>query len=198
MTLKKEWFTSDKKATAPKPTPPAAPVEYLTPMMYPDEVAHLIHAVSTLSSTATILEYGTGGSTLLWESLLKPTQTLITIEHNEEWAKKIQDRITQPNVHVYHVPVQDMTAFGVPAEELPVHGEWYIRPVQVANWDDIELVFIDGVARAACLAACRVQCKPSTPVYLHDFKGRESWYQWAVNLYPQRLVVNTLLEVRVP
>ena len=43
--------------------------------------------------------------------------------------------------------------------------------------------FGDGLGRGGCLATIKASIKKDAVVFLHDIDGRESWYQWALDLW---------------
>jgi hypothetical protein len=161
-------------------------------MMTLDDRARLLGCVAQLDDRATIVEFGCGGSTLMLAKALKPTQSLVSIEHNPEWFAKIRDAVkSYPNVYMYlrtpDSPVDGLWPFANPGEETPTGCEGYINAVNTdIDWyNSVDMVFVDGFVRGAVLAAVRSKIPywKSIDVFLHDYVGREWWYDWAVNLY---------------
>lgn len=178
-------------------------------MMYPDEQPRMLQIVADLPDGATMLEYGSGGSTIRFAQTMRKGQTLYSVEHNADWFQKVGDAFKELDKHdatVYRklikLPnVEHYTrAFATTGEELPAQCEKYIHPEfkQPIFWDSLSLVLVDGIARGACLAAVRSMLMPGTKVILHDYTGRENWYDWAVQLYHRENLTNMLLELRVP
>lgn len=186
--------------------------EYALPVtMYEDEVAHLEETVKGLADNAKLIEWGSGGSTTMFLELLKPGQRLISIEHNEEWYNKVtealKDHPKRKQLDYLFIPPDGIDlrfwGYGVPNEENPTFLQEYINPEKA--FDDIEIFnadfyLVDGIARAACLANIygRIKNTKDVPVYIHDYVGREQWYDWAVDLYGDAEVVGkTLLKLSV-
>lgn len=149
-----------------------------------------------------VVEFGCGGSTLLLASAIAPHQRLISIEHNPEWATKVREMLAtlapdHPRIHVLlYEPVLKLTQYAKPLEENPAALGNYLTPA--VDWNHAGVVFVDGIARGACLAMLRTRLKSGTTVFLHDYVGREMWYDWATSLYDRVAVIDTLLQLRVP
>lgn len=189
-------------------------------MMTVDDQRVLLDVINNAEDDAVFVEFGGGGSSLMFASRLKDTQRLITIDHNPEWYEKIAEAIAPyPNaeVHLITPKVQpNFHPFGHPYEEVPMACAPYIHALGIdIPWDKVGCVLVDGIARGAVMAAVRTKLKPFTAVLIHDYIGREEWYDWAVELYdvvdycfphgtsadrdengPQ--MPNTLLRLRVP
>jgi hypothetical protein len=179
---------------------------YLNAMMYEDEFNHFIAAVEALPDSAIIVEFGSGGSTYQIGQRMKGTQELFSVEHNPEWFAKVREGVKQlpafARIHrTLAVPQWDIQAkgFAQPLEENPSGITTYLHPSFKAklDWKSVDFVLVDGIARGACLAVLATKLEKGTTVYLHDYKGREDWYEWSVKLYDRVSLTNMLLELRV-
>lgn len=176
-----------------------------------DKVA-LTEAAQAIPDDGYIVEWGMGGSTLIFADQLKPQQHLISIEHNREWFEKVQTSLANHPAHdrihmVFVLPELPLYvyAFAQPQEEMPAGCKYYIDPTRIVgamphpfDWHRASFVLVDGIARGPVLASLRSKLLSNTPVYLHDYVGREMWYDWAVNLYDIDARVGVLLKLRVP
>jgi hypothetical protein len=180
---------------------------FMNPMMYEDEFNHFMATLDSLPDSANIVEFGSGGSTYQIGQRLKERQDLFSIEHNPEWFAKVRNAVRElPAFGRIHRTLSAPTSsiqqdgFARPQEETPTGVTNYIHPSFKIplDWLSVNLVLVDGIARGACLAALRSKLAPRTTVFLHDYKGREDWYEWAVKLYEHVSLTNTLLELRVP
>jgi hypothetical protein len=190
------------------------------------EQACLLSYVARVSDTAHVLEFGSGGSTVLMAQHLKPSQHLYSVEHAQEWYGKVHAELNgQENVHLQlREPTLDMT-LEVSAEDAGVVGALTV-PLSISRytveecsaglntylnlhygnqWEETELVLVDGMARGACLALLRHVLPSGCTVLLHDYArcedeaSRKEWYGWAVNLYQKPVdTVGSLLILRVP
>lgn len=136
-----------------------------------------------------MVEWGSGGSTCKWIETLSPRQKLISIEHHDEWYSRVarairkqwgdtSDRFTyffRPEIGFKH-------GYGNVTEEHPCGTAKYINPDD-RIWD-ADVFFVDGIARAACLMAIlHRRTKPNSVIMMHDYTGREDWYDWAVQFF---------------
>ena len=145
------------------------------------------YVLNLLPENGTLVEWGCGGSTVFFLDNLKENQYLITIEHVEFWYDKISEKIKDhPNIdrHAFlFIPIKiQNTYYARPEEEMPCGTEDYIF-FDKESIQNSDVFFIDGVSRGAVAAALRHQIKESSHVIIHDYKGREVWYDWAVKCY---------------
>lgn len=180
---------------------------YMNAMMYEDEFNHFIAAIEALPATAKIVEFGSGGSTYQIGLRMKEQQELFSVEHNPDWFAKVRESVKElPTFSRIHRTLVGPTwslqtdGFAQPGEENPSGITNYLHPSfkKPLHWPDVSFVLVDGIARGACLATLRTKLLSGTTVYLHDYKGRELWYDWAVKLYETVSLTNMLLELRVP
>lgn len=179
---------------------------FMNPMMYEDEFDAFIASFETLTAGANIVEFGSGGSTYQIGKRLKPSQDLFSVEHNPEWFAKVREGVKDlPAFGRIHrtlaIPASSIQTdgFANPGEENPTGITNYLHPEFKIplNWSSVDFVLVDGIARGACLSVLANKLKEGTIVFLHDYKGRETWYQWAVDLYETVSLTNMLLELRV-
>ncbi len=177
-------------------------------MMREPDSAHLCQAIKKLPDDAVIVEWGSGGSTVMIAREMGPQMRLYTVEHTKMWMDKVAgaladegltDRVTQIFAPLAF-PVS-LWKFGHPEEETPAGADFYIDPrlmpeTEFPLWSKIDLALVDGLARGPILAALALKTTPRIPVFLHDYVGREAWYNWAVRFYDQVLRVDELLELR--
>lgn len=172
-------------------------------MMYDDEKVALKAIVDKLTPDAVLVEYGSGGSTIFFADNLSPVRHLISIEHNLEWYTKVQRALGKHHeghaVDYRYIPPAfplQRYVFANPEEEMPAGLTSYLHPD--IQWNEVDFVLVDGIARGAVLATLRTKLRPGTTVVLHDYTGREAWYDWAVQLYERVNLTNMLLELKVP
>lgn len=149
------------------------------------EVDYMVDLIKAMPEDGKMVEWGCGGSTCKWIETLKPTQKLITIEHNTSWYGRVTRAIATefgetPNFQFLHVPEQYgfEHGYGSVIEEHPTGTAPYVNPD--ADMWDADIFFIDGIARAACLMTVLLKhTKPDAAIFIHDHLGREPWYDWA-------------------
>ena len=183
----------------------------LPPTMNDDEVAYFESFLPGLPKKTKLVEWGSGGSTTMFLEHLKPRQKLISIEHNKEWFDKVSDSLREhpkrdqltyiyvapkPNPHFRGTDPVNFWGYGHPYEENPAYLEEYVDPelaVDGLQIFDADFFLVDGIARGACLASLRVRARKSAVIFLHDYTSRETWYDWAVDLYPGKQLVGSSL-----
>lgn len=120
---------------------------------------------------ARVFEWGSGASTL-W--LAARAKEVISIEHDIDWATKVQARLdasaSGAKVSLVHVPSE---ARGEIASQKRGFAEQFFDNY-VAAIDDFEgqfdLIVIDGRARQACLSKAVSRLSPGGRILLDDFK----------------------------
>lgn len=153
------------------------------------ERAALLAAAHALPPDGLIVEWGSGGSTRL---LGETGRRVVSIEHDLEWVRKVQaDTAHLPNVEIRHHASPFKTYFGQPEEESPAGLEGYI----IEFPPRAGLFFVDGLARGAVLATIRRVARPEARIFLHDYHGREAWYEWALWPYKKVALTDSLLEL---
>lgn len=175
----------------------------LEPRLDPDEIEFLRNHISTVPPGTKMIEWGSGGSTLMFLPYFKEGK-FISIEHNREWYDKVNAAIETADIppaairnfsYCWRPPSIDgkpvdlrFYGYGVPFEENPCFASGYINPessgVEVF---DADIFFVDGICRGAILAMIYARStNPDAIVYVHDYYGleqREGWYNWASCLY---------------
>lgn len=181
---------------------------FMNPMMYEDEFNKFTSTLDALPDGMKLMEFGSGGSTYQIGLRLKPQQELFSVEHNPEWFAKVREAVKTLDVSVFQrihrtlaIPKFTLQTdnFARPFEEVPAGLTTYLHPTFKVplDWKDVGFVFVDGLARGATLAVLNNKLAPGTTVFLHDYIGREEWYQWAVDLYERVSLTNMLLELKV-
>lgn len=183
---------------------PAETNKTLPVTMNADEVDYFKKLLSELPPAAKMVEWGSGGSTELFLDYFGPGRQLISIEHNQEWYDKVTKAVeNHPNrknlTYLFIPPEVDLRfyGYGVPNEENPCFNQEYINPElafdDVKIWD-ANIFLIDGISRGACLATVAVKSIfKESKVFIHDYKGREKWYDWATGLYTKKEIVASTL-----
>lgn len=186
--------------------------------MSEEELSYLEKAVDDLPDEAKIVEWGSGGSTTMFLERLKPKQILLSLEHNPIWFSKVCDALrTHPNkeqLFYYWISFtltlekdgevtklnHEYWPYGDPPEENPAFLYQYIDPSHddpTINVYDADLYFVDGIARGPILSKILLKAKNrKAPVYIHDYVGRETWYEWIVCEFSKKEILgNTLCKL---
>jgi hypothetical protein len=149
--------------------------------------------LESLPLDGSMLEWGSGGSTVWLLERLAPGQNLVSVEHDAAWASSVQSAVGMK--HDWKLVVFDCLreaplTNATPAEECPAELHHYICPPGV-DLGSFDVFLIDGVARAACLTNVLLNAKRGATVFLHDCHRR--WYDWAVTAGRRRIAEATTL-----
>jgi hypothetical protein len=183
------------------------------------EIEFFRQTLSELREDARIVEWGSGGSTVMMLDLLGPKQYLTSVEHDTKWADAVvkatrghpnRDRFDYiitglPTIYgnmngraVINRDFEDhkLNMIGRFLEENPSYQSNYIDPTSLdEKFSDIfsaDMFLVDGLARGSILTTIAVKAKKKNPlVMLHDYVGREEQYDWAIRLFKKKRVVET-------
>lgn len=146
------------------------------------------HILKALPSDGKMLEWGSGGSTIWFLENMQPGQHLTSIEENEHWFNKVQEKIeasgfTNHKYLLVRSQFNELRKNAHPSEENPVGLDDYIHPP--IDLGEFDVILVDGVARGACLAS--VYGKTNAKIFIHD--SNRGWYDWAIRLYSSHRVI---------
>lgn len=116
-----------------------------------------------LPSSATVLEYGGGGSTAWLEDL---GASVLVIEHNSDWADRLKESLASDRVEVRFIPPQ-VNGSVVSAAEDGFFDD-YVAEVEAVSDGTLDLVIVDGRARVACGLAAASKVRVGGMLLLDD------------------------------
>jgi hypothetical protein len=129
-----------------------------------------------------ILEYGSGGSTVLAAGL--PGKTVFSVESDEAWADGLEDWfVLNPplakSVLVYHADIGPTKRWGRPAtdEFWQLYPDYALSIWSHPNFVHPDVVLIDGRFRAACFLAVQFQITRPVTVYWDDYTSRAGYHE---------------------
>ena len=125
------------------------------------------------TAATTILEYGSGGSTVLGAQL---GRTVFSVESDRAWAERLAEHVApiSPKVRVHYANIGPTGPWGMPVRQREArrfHGyalSVWDRPDFVAP----DLVLIDGRFRASCLVAVLMRTTQPVTVLFDDYLKR--------------------------
>jgi hypothetical protein len=179
---------TDPSAEAAMPAPPGASIDppdvpAFTLTFRPQEAAMLRRNYTRAS---VILEYGSGGSTVLAAQLGK---RVVSVESDKAWADRLAAHLQPyPNARVLHVNIGPTEKWGMPSVPR-FHGLFHHYPLAVWDLPDLgepDVVLIDGRFRLACMAAVLLRARRPTTVLFHDYARRPEYHR--VEAFAQRQV----------
>lgn len=122
--------------------------------------------MSHLRKTHIVLEFGSGESTL---EIAKKVKKIISIEHQPEWYNKLKSKIPE-NCSVIlkepNLPYKE----GINCGTFDEFKDYIEVSIQYGPFD---VILIDGRARVACSAICKLIGNNNTIVFVHDFERPE-------------------------
>ena len=126
-----------------------------------------------LNNNMTMLEWGSGGSTLEFSSLVKK---YYSIKHNKQWFNIITNKLkdyTLNDVTYRYIPENKENPDGRQSEYDMFHD--YIDEVDKFN-TKFDIVLIDGRARRLCAKKIIPYLKPTSIVFIHDYVLRTVYH----------------------
>lgn len=151
--------------------------------------------LKTIKPGMRVLEWGSGGSTLWLADRLPERATLTSIDHDTKWHALVRDKVgPRENVRLLLCPPSAPLGTNATIEEEdPAPLQQYIHAVDGETFD---LVFVDGVARGACMEHARTLLAPGGVVYLHD--AQRPWYDRAKTQFIEHGTIGSCPEYPSP
>ena len=158
---------------------PATGLERPT-LTFPPEVAAVVSAAYGKASC--ILEYGSGGSTVLASEM--QGKTVYTVESDRDWAERLERFLdtsphTRSRPEILHADIGPTGAWGRPKgnrafRKFPSYafGFWCRE-----DREEPDTVLIDGRFRVACFLATALMIVRPTTVLWDDYEDRQR-YHW--------------------
>ena len=148
------------------------------PLYFSEAEAEALRAA--YAGARVILEYGSGGSTVLAAGM--PGKRVFSVESDWAWALRLQghlDDLAPPSpTTVYHADIGPTGAWGRPVDD----ARWYdFYRYPLAIWDEPffrhpDVVLIDGRFRAACMMTTLLRITRPTTVVFDDYVDRVPYH----------------------
>lgn len=159
-------------------------------LTFPSEEAEYLEKV--YKEAEVILEYGSGGSTILAASC--PDKFVFSVESDKDWAERLQERLnvtsSPAQARVYHVDIGETGAWGRPKNEFSWR-KFYHYPMKI--WDEPwfkhpDVILIDGRFRAACFIHACMRVRKSVTILFDDYVNRSSYKCVEKIIPPERII----------
>lgn len=169
--------TAEKPVT---PTPPAerAAVLERPKLTLPEAEATAVRTYYNVAQV--ILEYGSGGSTVLAAEM--PGKTVFSVESDADWIAMMRDwfKANPPvsDVRLHHGDIGPTKAWGAPADDAQFR-RWPSYPVSVWDRPDFvhpDVVLVDGRFRAACFLTTLFRISRPVLLLWDDYMNREGYH----------------------
>jgi hypothetical protein len=157
--------------------------------MPPAEAAALAAAYG---DAATILEYGSGGSTVLAAGM--PGKTIFSVESDAAWVAMMQawfaanPPASDPTLH--HADIGPTRDWGHPVDDTGIR-RWPGYALSVWDRPDFrhpDVVLVDGRFRVACLLATAFRITRPVTALFDDYAGRRTYHGVEEFLRPSALI----------
>jgi hypothetical protein len=129
--------------------------------------------VKYYEAATTILEYGSGGSTVLAAKLGK---TVFTVESDQDWAERMAHHVASisDQARVHWADVGPTGPWGVPMKprEFRKFSGYALSVWDRPDFVQPDLVLIDGRFRASCLVAVLLRAEKPVTVLFDDYLKR--------------------------
>ncbi len=144
-------------------------------LTFPPRVEALVKGL--YAQARTILEYGSGASTVLAAKL---GVRVISVESDAAWAKRLSRHLADLSTTavVHHVNIGATKEWGRPRNNNGA-ARYHSYPLSVWDRPDLgepDLVLIDGRFRAACFAAVAMRATKPTTVLFDDYAPRRYYH----------------------
>lgn len=170
----------------------AQPVISRPDMTLPEAETAALHAAYVDADV--ILEYGSGGSTVMAAEM--PGKTVFSIESDRDWVEMMRAwfELNPPafgtDVDVIWSDVGETKKWGYPADT-----KEYLRyahyPLKIWDLDEFrqpDVVFIDGRFRPGCAIATALRTQKSVRVFWDDYTGRKTYHDTELYLGKPEIV----------
>lgn len=145
-------------------------------LTFPAEEAELVRQY--YAASVSILEYGSGGSTVLAAELGKP---VFSVESDAAWAERLRHHLEgiSGTAVIHHVDIGPTKDWGHPVNS---QGFRDFHRYALSVWDrpdfiHPDVVLIDGRFRAACFAATMMRCTRPVTVLFDDYTLRRYYHR---------------------
>ena len=143
-----------------------------------DEVGQLVE--KHYKKANVILEYGSGGSTVMASEM--PGKTIYSIESSRVWAKMMrawfeqEEPVSMPDVQ--HVNIGKTGKWGSPVDG-SAFQRYHRYPLAIWDAPDFkhpDVILVDGRFRVACALTALMKCTKTTTLLFDDYEGRKGYH----------------------
>ena len=144
-----------------------------------EEASHLSLCYSEVEH---ILEYGSGGSTMIGAEL-ENVRSLISVESDALWAENmniaLETQFPQGNARVHYVDIGPTGKWGHPEKSPQNFNKFPDYPFSVwseTNFNPPDLILIDGRFRVGCFIAAMLMTPKPVRVLFDDYVPRRNYH----------------------
>ena len=163
-------------------------------LTFPRQVATLVK--KTYKAASSILEYGSGGSTVLAAEM--PGKTIYSVESDRAWADNLRTYLETANTvksmpQVYHADIGPTGIWGWPEGHAHI-ARFHKYPMAIWNstgFKHPDVVLIDGRFRVACFLASVLSAQKPMTILFDDYGDRPN-YHIIEEIVPMKKIVGRM------
>ncbi|PRY74207.1 O-methyltransferase [Marivita geojedonensis] len=147
-------------------------------LTFPKDVAEWVR--ECYSQAETILEYGSGGSTVMASEMTG--KTIFSVESDPDWCQDMQayfKRVgTNSEVHLHYADIGPVGKWGRPRSH-KAWAQYHLYPNSVWDRSDFkapDLVLVDGRFRTACFVTALLRTEKPVTVLFDDYVRRKAYH----------------------
>ena len=133
------------------------------------------------SKTRNCLEFGSGGSTFL--ALLNSDCFVYSVESDKFWidylkSYKIINTSENKRLKLIYADIGETGAWGYPLnnDNTEKFTNYHEKVFENFNAKEIDMVFVDGRFRVACVLSTILHCSDNIDILIHDYTFREEYH----------------------
>lgn len=156
---------------------PSAPPVPRPELTLPDAAAQAVR--ERYAQADTILEYGSGGSTVLAAEM--PGKTIFSVESDPVWIERMRSYLAQAkppsDVRFHHANIGPTGKWGRPVDEQGWRN-YHKYPLSIWDQGDFiqpDVVLIDGRCRVGCFLATMLRAQREIVVLFDDYADRQQY-----------------------
>lgn len=161
----------------PQPSPTDAETGASPAFKLTFPAAETAYVTEAYAKARVILEYGSGGSTVL---AAEAGCRVISVESDRKWADRLAAHLAPhaDRARVHYADIGPTGAWGVPmrAGEFQKFPGYALSVWDRPDFEEPDLVLIDGRFRAACLVAVLLRASRPTTVLFDDYAKRRYYH----------------------
>ena len=159
-------------------------------LTFPENVSEFVK--KTYDDCETILEFGSGGSTIL--AGRKERRKIFSVESSKDWADYMENQIAQMNlpgeIKIHYVDIGRTKEWGFPARRKNI-SQWPNYSLSVWNRSDFidpDVILIDGRFRKGCFLTSLSKIHKETTILWDDYTDRPQYHFIEEIIQPIRAV----------
>jgi hypothetical protein len=172
--------------------------DLLNVFMTDGELNEIYNTLNSFGESATITEWGSGGSTVSWLFNLNPNQKLVSIEHDKTWFDKVtkiiednKSKVFYNNFKYFFIPKTSHIGSLVGQFDYDEGCDNYCNGPQDIDVFNSDVYYVDGLCRKMCIETIFKKAKKrSAVIYLHDYSSSKDKYETLLSLFPRHQVMD--------